>query len=108
MGCAYKTQMQPLQTANDIINKKSTKKKLAEYYHSCCFSPCIRTFEKAIKNGNFMSWQGLQELALYKHLNRTMATSMGHLDQERQGLQSTKTLKNHLQTSRKDTIVLLH
>ena len=43
-----------------------------------------------------MSWQGLQESALYKHLNRTMATSMGHLDQERQGLQSTKTSKNHL------------
>ena len=75
---------------NVIIQKKQSKEKLALFYHRTCFSPCISTFAKAIKNGNFASWPGLQDLHLYKYLSRTMATAMGHLDQERQGLQSTK------------------
>ena len=37
-----------------------------------------------------MSWPALQELNLYRNMKKTMATSMGHLDQEYQGLQSTK------------------
>ena len=87
---------QPYLSANAIIQKKKSKEQLAAYYHACCFSPCISTFSKAIKNGNFHSWPGLQDLALYKHMKRTMATSMGHLDQEQQGLQSTKSYKDAL------------
>ena len=37
-----------------------------------------------------MSWPALQELNLYRNMTKTMATSMGHLGQEHQGLQSTK------------------
>ena len=37
-----------------------------------------------------MSWPGLQDFNLHRHMQRTLATSMGHLDQEHQGLQSTK------------------
>ena len=82
---------------NAIINKNQSKEKLAQYYHSCCFSPCISTFTQAIKNGNFMSWPGLQDLNLHRHMKKTIATSMGHLDQEHQGLQSTKTKAlNHI------------
>ena len=80
----------PSAKLNAIINKSQTKTKLANYYHACCFSPCISTLTKAIKNGNFESWPGLEEQQLYKFMKRTMATSMGHLDQERQKLQSTK------------------
>ena len=32
----------------------------------------------------------MEELSLYKYMTRTLATSKGHLDQERQGLQYTK------------------
>ena len=88
----------PLQSANAIISKNKSKQDLASYYHSCCFSPAISTFTKAIKNGNFHSWPGLQELSLYTFLQKTMATSMGHLDQERQGLQSTKPTISSLPT----------
>ena len=85
------TPMKSIEKANAIINKNQSKQQLAEYYHRCCFSPNIRTFTEAIKNGNFMSWPALQSLNLYRHMKKTMATSMGHLDQEYQGLQSTKT-----------------
>ena len=37
-----------------------------------------------------MSWPGLQDFNLHRHMQRTLATSMGRLDQEQQGLQSTK------------------
>ena len=80
----------PIESMNAIIRKNQSKAKLASYYHACAFSPCPRTFATAIKNGNFLTWPGLTELKLYKHLKPTIATSMGHLDQERQGLQSTK------------------
>ena len=80
----------PAPSINAIITKNQSKQKLAQYYHSCCFSPCISTFTEAIKNGNFMSWPGLQDLNLYRNMKKTIATSMGRLDQEHQGLQSTK------------------
>ena len=83
----------PTAKLNAIINKSQSKSKLANYYHSCCYSPCISTLTQAIKNGNFDSWPGLADQKLYKFMKRTLATSMGHLDQERQNLQSTK--KNH-------------
>ena len=86
----------PMESANAIIRKNKSKRQLAEYYHACAFSPVLRTFAEAINNGNFHSWPGLQELALHKHLKRTEAVSMGHLDQEQQGLQSTKVLKEIL------------
>ena len=82
---------------NAIVNKNQSKTKLANYYHQCCFSPCIRTLTEAVKKGNFDSWPGFKDLKLYTNLQRTLATSKGHLDQERQGLQSTKTKAlNHL------------
>ena len=80
----------PNECANAIVQKKQSKQNLASYYHQSCFSPCIRTFTEAIKNGNFDSWPGLNDLKLYNHMTRTLATSMGHLDQQQQGLQSTK------------------
>ena len=47
---------------------------------------------KAIKNGNFITWQGIDELSLTKHLPPSIATAKGHLDQERKNLQSTKSI----------------
>ena len=88
----------PSAKLNAIINKNQSKSKLAAYYHACYYSPCVRTLRTAIRNGNFDSWPSLAEESLYKYMGRTMATSMGHLDQKQQGLQSTKAtsfLNNH-------------
>ena len=75
---------------NYIIQADKTKTELAKYLHACCFSPCISTFSKAINNGNFISWPGINSINFKKILPTTIATEKGHLDQERSNLQSTK------------------
>ena len=77
---------------NYVVTKNKTKYELARYLHACAFSPCLTTFTKAIKNGNFISWPGIDELNFNKLLIQTAETAKGHLDQERQGLQSTQEL----------------
>lgn len=74
-----------------IIRKDTSMYDLIHYLHACCFSPPISTFKKAIKRGNFITWPGLQpNTILTRHLENTIATAKGHLDQERKHLQSTK------------------
>ena len=50
------------------------------------------TFQKAINNRNlFISWPGIQDINFKKNsTHNSSATAKDHLDQERQGLQSTK------------------
>ena len=75
---------------NYIVKKNLPKYELAQYLHSCAFSPALDTFTKAIKNGNFISWPGINDIDFKKFLINTPAIAKGHLDQERQGLQSTQ------------------
>ena len=75
---------------NAIIRKNSTKHKLANYLHACAGSPSLSTFQKAIKKGYFLSWPGIEEINFEKYIPNQEATAKGHMDQEKQGLQSTK------------------
>ena len=75
---------------NIIIRKDKTKQELATFLHASCFSPVLSTFNKAIENGHFNTWPGLSSNLLKKHLPPSIASAKGHLNQERQGLQSTK------------------
>ena len=75
---------------NFIIRKDKTKTELAKFYHATVFSPPVSTLQKAIRKGNFLSWPGISNLNFNKLIGTTEATEMGHLDQERKGLQSTK------------------
>ena len=72
----------PKQSISAIICKDSTKKHLDNYLYKCCFSPALTTFKKAIANGNFITWPGLQEKTIQQYLTETPATAKGHLDQE--------------------------
>jgi hypothetical protein len=57
-------------------------------------------WKKAISNGNFMSWPGVDTLSIESHLpKRSIASAKGHLDQERKNLQSTRV---QLPTDEKD------
>jgi hypothetical protein len=76
--------------SNVIITKDKTKTELVQYLHACCFSPSSSTFIKAVRNGNFITWPGLDAKLIHKHLPDSIATAKGHLDQEQQNLQSTK------------------
>jgi hypothetical protein len=53
------------------------------------FSPTKSTLLQAVKNGHLITWPGLTEQAINKHLKMTPATAMGHLNQRRQNIQST-------------------
>ena len=45
-----------------MITKDKTKTDLARYLHGTAFSPRISTFAKAIRNGNFVTWPGIEDL----------------------------------------------
>jgi hypothetical protein len=44
----------------------------------------------AVKKGHLATWPGLTEEAINKHLKWTPATAMGHMNQKRQNIRSTK------------------
>ena len=63
---------------------------LVTYFHACCFSPVKSTFKKAITKGFLKTFPGLTPQLVDKYLPPSVATAKGHLNQERQHLQSTK------------------
>ena len=73
-----------------IVTKDKTKTELAQYLHACAFSPAISTFQEYIKRGKFVTWPGIGNLNFQKLLRNQEATPLGHLDQERRNMQSTK------------------
>ena len=79
-----------IQSINYIISKEKSKTELAQYLHACAFSPVVSTFQQCIKKGNFITWPGIDDINFKKFINTTEATIKGHLDQERQNVQSTK------------------
>jgi hypothetical protein len=68
----------------------NSQKALINYLHAACFSPVKSTWITAIKNGNFLSWSGLTEHAVEKHLSKSTATTKGHLNQQRQNARTTQ------------------
>ena len=79
---------------NYIIKKNATQQQLAQYYHATLFSPVVSTLETAIKKGNLITWPGIQTLSFFTIIDTTIATELGHLDQERRNLRSTKIIDN--------------
>ena len=73
-----------------IITRYKTKTELIQYLHGFCFSPTTCTFIRAIKNGNFLTWPGLNIPNITRFIPASIATALGHLDQERANMQSTK------------------
>jgi hypothetical protein len=53
------------------------------------FGPTKYAVLQDVKNGHIITWPGLNEQAINKHLKRTPATVMGHMNQRRQKIQFT-------------------
>jgi hypothetical protein len=53
------------------------------------FSPTKSALLQAVKNGHLITWPGLTEQEINKHLNMMPATSMGHINKRRQNIRST-------------------
>jgi hypothetical protein len=61
---------------------------LVHYLHKALFSPAKSALLQAVKDGHLVTWPGLTEDAIHKHLKLTPATVMGHMNQRRQHLRS--------------------
>jgi hypothetical protein len=62
---------------------------LVHYLHKALFGPTKSAMLQAVKDGHLITWPGLTEDAINKHLKLTPATAMGHMNQRRQNIRST-------------------
>jgi hypothetical protein len=74
--------------ANKVYELRSTGA-LVHYLHKALFSPTKSALLEAVKRGHLITWPGLTEDAIHKHLKLTPATAMGHMNQRRQNIRST-------------------
>jgi hypothetical protein len=77
-----------LAVANNVYEFPSTGA-LVNYLHKAMVSPTKSALLQAVKNGHLVTWPGLTEKAINKHLKLTPATTMGHMNQRRQNIRST-------------------
>jgi hypothetical protein len=62
---------------------------LVHYLHKALFSPTKYALLQAVKDGHLITWPGLTEDAIHKHLKLTPDTAMGRMNQRRQNIRST-------------------
>jgi hypothetical protein len=74
--------------ANNVYELLNTGA-LVHHLHKALFSPSKYELLQAVKNGHLVTWRGLSEEAIHKHLKITPATVMGHMNQRRQNVRST-------------------
>jgi hypothetical protein len=74
--------------ANNVYELRNTGA-LGHYLHKALFSPTKAAMLQAVKDGHLITWPGLTEDAINKHLKLTPATAMGHMNQLRQNIRST-------------------
>jgi hypothetical protein len=74
--------------ANNVY-ELCNKGALVYFFHKALFSPTKSALLQAVKNGHLITWPGLTEDAIHKHLKLTPATAMGHMNQRRQSIRST-------------------
>ena len=79
----------PLQ-ANGILCLDQTKSELAAFHHATLGSPVPSTLLRAIRRGHLVTFPGLTTNLISKHLPKSLATVLGHQDQEAKNLCSTK------------------
>jgi hypothetical protein len=74
--------------ANNVYELCNTQA-LVHYLHKALFSPTRSALLQAVKDGHLITWPGLTEDAINKHLKLTPATAIGHMNQRRQKIRST-------------------
>jgi hypothetical protein len=78
----------PEPIANNMYELRNTGA-LVHYLHKALFSPMKSAMLQAVKDGHLITWPGLTEDAINKHLKLAPATAMGHMNQRRQDIRST-------------------
>jgi hypothetical protein len=78
----------PGPVVNNVYELRNTGA-LVHYLHKALFSPTKYAMLQAVKDGHLITWPGLTEEAINKHLKLMPATAMGHMNQRRQNIRST-------------------
>jgi hypothetical protein len=78
----------PQPIANNVYELRNTGA-LVHYFHKALFSPMKSALLQAVKDGHLITWPGLTEDAIHKHLKLTPATVIGHMNQRLQNIRST-------------------
>jgi hypothetical protein len=84
-----KENQQSQQAVANKVYELSNTGALFNYLHKALFSHTKSALLQAVKNGHLITWPGLTEKAINKHLMLTPATAMGHMNQRRQNIRST-------------------
>jgi hypothetical protein len=61
-----------------------------QHIHASLFSPATQTWVKAVANQHFATWPQFTTKEIKTLLPKSTATAMGHLDQQRKNIRSTK------------------
>ena len=75
--------------ANGILRLDKPRQDLAAYHHAALGSPAQSTLLRAISKGHLHTFPGLTTSLITKHLPKSIATTMGHQDQESKNIRST-------------------
>jgi hypothetical protein len=70
------------------LYKCSTTHKLMHFYYACLNYPVVSTLIKAINAGYLRGWPGLTSDRVHRHINVSVKSKQGHMNQVPQGLQS--------------------
>jgi hypothetical protein len=70
---------------NNLFALRNTGE-LVHYLHKPFFSPTKSAMLQVVKDGHLITWPGLTEDDINKHLKLTPGTAMGHLNQRRQNI----------------------
>jgi hypothetical protein len=89
-GVNLKQKMKPEMVQCNHAHDSNYHKYLINYLHAACFSPVKSTWIKAIKNGFFSSWPGLNEHNVEKYLSKSTSTAEVHLNQQKRNARTTK------------------
>jgi hypothetical protein len=85
-------QVPTIHQANGILHLDSSREQLAIYHHTTLGSPAPSMLLCAIQRGHLTTFPGLTMQLISKHLPKSIATTLGHQDQEAQNIRSTKSL----------------
>ena len=78
--------------ANGILRLDKSRSELATYYHTTLGSPVNSTLLRAIRRGHLTTFPSLTTQLITKHLPKSLATTLGHQDQEAKNIRSTRLL----------------
>ena len=78
-----------LRQANSVYDLPSTEQAI-KWMHAVCGYPVKSTWMKAIAAGNYIGWPMLTARNVNKYYPETTETSMGHLNQTRKNVRSTR------------------